>query len=1129
MFRGLIYHRRSHLAVVLATAVVTAVLTGALLMGDSVRGSLQDLAVNRLGDVDLALVSPRFFREDLAGDLAGQARFSTQFHEAVPAINLDGSAAHAGSGRLAARVKILGVDHRFLDMVGAGFTIPPRESGRQPAAIINAALAAELDAQVGDDLIVSFARFDAIPRETLLGRRAPEEVTGRLRLILAEVIPDTGAGRFGLTPHQGTPLNLFMDLGELQRRLDRPSQANSLFLSGRDGQGDMADEAQAAAAVASAGTLLRAAMTLSDLDLELHRQGDVVALQSREFVLRPHVEKAVKAAAADLALPLRPVQTYLANTLRSGDRQVPYSTVTAIGGPAAAPPFLPLLLADGRPAPDLQPDQILLGAWAAADLQAEVGTRVKMDYFVVRDNEALDVESREFTVAGILAENGLAMDPGLTPDYPGIADAKHISEWDPPFPVELDRIRPRDEAYWDEYRGVPKAFFAIAAARDMWSTRYGHLTSIRLGLPDGGDGLDALEQSILHHIDLAPYGYNFRAVRAEGVAGARGATDFSQLFLGFSLFLIVSAAMLVSLLFGLGVEGRSREIGLLLALGYSLARVRRRFLAEAALLAVAGVVAGTGLGVGYAAALMAALRTIWRPAIGSSRLFLHLSWPTLVMGAAGALLVTLAAVFLTLRRVSRRPVAALLAGAVGPQATKPGGRISLAMAWGGLLLAVGLTATAVLSGQSSSPGLSFGTGAGLLMAGLAFFSRWCRRHERPGGVGNLSLAGMAARNSSWSPGRSILSMALVACATFVVITVAANRLESGGQEGQPPPGAGGFALVAESSVPLYQDLNDPGDRFELGLGGQAAAALDDAQVVSFRLRPGSDASCLNLYAPGAPRLLGVPPSLARRSDFVFQKTLSETNDPWSLLEGELEPGVIAAAGDAASVQWILHLGLGQDLVMQNEAGETLRLRIVALLRGSVFQSELLISEENFLRHFPSRSGYGYFLINAPPSVTGEVAAALESGLTRFGMDVVATRQRLAAFQAVQNTYLSTFQTLGGFGLLLGTLGLGIVLLRNVLERRGELATLQAFGFSRRRLARMILAETAFLLFLGVALGSGASLLSLAPRLLAGDLVLPWWSLGQTLGLVVAVGLLSSLAAVRSAFRAPLLGVLKAEN
>jgi predicted lysophospholipase L1 biosynthesis ABC-type transport system permease subunit len=599
--------------------------------------------------------------------------------------------------------------------------------------------------------------------------------------------------------------------------------------------------------------------------------------------------------------------------------------------------------------------------------------------------------------------------------------------------------------------------------------------------------------------------------------------------MGFSFFLILAAVLLVGLLFGLGVEQRSAEVGLLLAVGFPLKKVRRRFLSEALVVALLGVVTGAGLGVAYAAALMAALRTIWRPAIGSSELYLHTSASTLALGAGGALLVTLLAVFLTLRRLSHRSVAALLAGASGPDPVQRGSRWSRLLAWGGLALALGLAGLAVGTGQSASPGLSFGTGAGLLTSGLAFFARWCRGHRRPRSAGNLSLAGMAMRNSSWSPGRSILSLALVACATFVIITVAANRHDAAGDSLELPAGTGGFALQAESSVPLYQDLNSKKGRYDLGFDRKAAAVLDEAHVVPFRLRPGSDASCLNLYAPGDPRILGVPPELIWHSDFPFQAAAEEVENPWTLLAGEIEPGVIPAIGDAASVQWILHLGLGKDLVMQDESGAPLRLRIVALLSRSIFQSELLISEENFRRHFPSRSGSSYFLIDTPAGDAEMVARVLETGLERFGLDTVATSRRLADYQAVENTYLSTFQALGGLGLLLGTLGLGIVLLRNVLERRGELATLRAFGFARHRLARLVLAETAFLLVLGVALGSAAALLAVVPRLVSGELALPWLSLARTLGLVIALGMLSCLAAVRSALRAPLLGVLKAER
>ena len=117
----------------------------------------------------------------------------------------------------------------------------------------------------------------------------------------------------------------------------------------------------------------------------------------------------------------------------------------------------------------------------------------------------------------------------------------------------------------------------------------------------------------------------------------------------------------------------------------------------------------------------------------------------------------------------------------------------------------------------------------------------------------------------------------------------------------------------------------------------------------------------------------------------------------------------------------------------------------------------------------------------------------------------------------------------GFGLLLGTVGLGIVLLRNVLERRGELATLRAFGFRRQRLGRLILLETGFLLVAGVALGSLAAVAGVVPRWLAGELHLPWTALARTLGLVLLVGMLSGLAAVRRVVRTPLLPVLKSER
>ncbi len=187
-----------------------------------------------------------------------------------------------------------------------------------------------------------------------------------------------------------------------------------------------------------------------------------------------------------------------------------------------------------------------------------------------------------------------------------------------------------------------------------------------------------------------------------------------------------------------------------------------------------------------------------------------------------------------------------------------------------------------------------------------------------------------------------------------------------------------------------------------------------------------------------------------------------------------------------------------------------------------------MSETQFKRHFPLAEGYSFFLIEAPPALVDRVEQTLEKALDTYGYDVTPTVDRLAAFLAVQNTYLSTFQSLGGLGLLLGTLGLAVVQLRNVLERRGELALLQATGFRRALLARLILCENAALLGGGLGVGGASALIAILPHLLAGGATIPFADLTITLVLVVGVGTLAGMSAVRAVLKAPILAALRGE-
>src|SRR5262249_36201197 len=156
LWRNLLYHWRGNLAVLLGVAVGAAVLTGALLVGDSLRGSLRALALDQLGWVDEALVTPRFFRAELAKELPAE--------HIAPAILLQGSASLAGLEshpvRRAGKVTILGVDDRFWAQEDppAGRTL---WTGEENGVVLNVSLAEALGAKIGDIATLHVQKADS--------------------------------------------------------------------------------------------------------------------------------------------------------------------------------------------------------------------------------------------------------------------------------------------------------------------------------------------------------------------------------------------------------------------------------------------------------------------------------------------------------------------------------------------------------------------------------------------------------------------------------------------------------------------------------------------------------------------------------------------------------------------------------------------------------------------------------------------------------------------------------------------------------------------------------------------------------------------------------------------------------
>ncbi|HYP12985.1 MAG TPA: FtsX-like permease family protein, partial [Bryobacteraceae bacterium] len=613
-----------------------SVLTGALMVGDSVRASLRSLAQDRIGQTRFALTSDTFFREQLSPE--------------APLIALEAVVTHDSSGRRASRVALYGIDQRFFDFHQKAAQAPEGSD-----FLLSQPLAEELGSQAGDSLLVRVPRMSAIPTESLHGRR--EDPGRTIRGSMHTVLSRQAMGEFSLAPQQTPVRAIFISLDRLQRDLDLDGRVN-LALS-RDPKLQES---------------VRRNFQLADIGLRLKPLEGHSIVEHESMLLNDPLVHAVQKAAPQA----QSVLTYLANATRIGDREMPYSLIA------------------GMDRPELTTDtDISLNDWAAEDLKAKVGDPVEISYFIWDPSGRLETKTAKFTVAAIVAVDPTTRE--LAPTYPGISDAESVSDWDPPFPMELGKIRKIDEDYWDRYKATPKAFIRLTAAQQLWRSRHGQVTSMRV---DGPLALDRLRSAV----DPFAGGLAVQDVASQMQQASTGATDFGEYFLYFSFFLIVSALLLAGLFFRLGIEQRSIEITTLRSMGFSVRQVRSLHLREALLIGVIGSLVGVLGSLLYAGLIVKGLGTWWIDAVGTRDLNLHWS-PTLAfVGLTAGLLMSVLAVYASLRSLGR-----------SPREKKRHFRLQPYASYAALAAAIALLFV------GGAPGF-FGAGALLLVAALGLFA-----------------------------------------------------------------------------------------------------------------------------------------------------------------------------------------------------------------------------------------------------------------------------------------------------------------------------------------------------------------------------------------------------------------------
>jgi ABC-type antimicrobial peptide transport system permease subunit len=1078
------HYWRGHLGLLLGAFLASAILSGSLLVGDSVRASLRRVAELRLGKVQSGLLGgDRWFTADLARKTGAE-----------PLIIAVGSTASANGKVRVNGTQALGIEEGFWKLSTSG-KVPAM---KRSEVLINEPLARKLGIKIGDTVIVRLERPSAISRDAPLSGSTNQDVS--LRRQVAGIVSAEDFGAFQLIASQITPDTVFVGLEDLQLQIEMDGKVNAALSSQFSVPSSQLDESK----------------TLEDLGLKLVR----VAGARKEW------ELSTSRVFMDHSLAVKLLEreesygvlTYLVNGLKSAKGGTPYSMITAVDAEKVKSSQFAVLSSQSLSTPPLStehsatspPAGIVISQWLADDQKLVMGDEVEVFYFVVGLGRELKQQSAKFKVRGILPMTDPEVTRAWTPEFPGVSDVDNCRDWEPGIPMDMKAIRDQDEKYWDDYKGTPKGFITLAEGQKLWANRFGNLTAIRF--PDSGQDEAALKKELLGQLKLADIGLVPRDFKKDADAAAKGSVDFGGLFIGLSMFLIAAALVFAALLFLFTLERRASQVGLLLAIGWTTKQVRRTLLGEAGVVAIIGSILGLAGGAIYTKLALAGLQGAWSGAAQGLPLIYSASPVTQIGAAIGSIIIVLGTLWWASRAMFRKTPRELWSGdesSSGKDASRPG-KLRAALPWLLIAVAIGLLFGAKsATAPEAVAGMFFGSGMMLMIAGLLLAGAWMRRDR---GVLAQTLGQIGLRNISRRPSRSLAVIGMMAGGIFLVTAVNAFRM-SAGDVTQPTSGTGGFALIGESSLPIYEDLNTKAGIEAFGLDEEI---MKDVKIVPFRVREGDDASCLNLNRAQKPVLVGVNPALLT-GRFRFTGAAG-----WEALKED------KAVADQATAMWGLGKGVGDSVEYANAAGETIHVTLGDLIGGSVLQGKMITSETAFLKAYPDAAGYRFFLIDAPAAKVDEVSAHLTRQLEQRGLALEPAKQRLETFLSVQNTYIGIFTVLGGLGVLLGTAGLGVLVARHVLERRGELGLMQALGFLPGALRKLVLGEHVALLVTGLLLGVVSALIAVWPSITQGGGDLPVGFLGVLLLGVLGFGLLTCWVAVAGAVRGRLLESIRRE-
>lgn len=1038
--RNLYYYRWRNFFLALGIAISSAVITGSLIVGDSVESSLGMSVEKRLGGIRYVLRSgERFFSPHLAQVFSSKTGIVT-----APVLYTEGVAVAGGGEMRLPGIRIMGITDQLDEFSEKDNFYADLKSGE---IIVSENIAARMNLEIGDELLLRITRTSLIPLNAPFVSDRDNVVSARFRV--KAFAGQKELGRFNLKNSQTAPFNVFISMDELSELMDFQDKVNLLLLGEEKGEGKRVNEQ-------ILFKILRENWRPEDAGLlikQVHSPEMLEITSSRVFI-----DDAVADAVMESNSDFEPFLSYFVNFLKVGEHSTPYSFVSGI------------------PGMDSGKDEVYINTWLAEDLGAVPGDSLEMEFFIVGPLRELEVKQKKFIISKIVPLEGKWADSTLMPDLPGLSDAGNCRDWETGVPIDLNEIRDKDEEYWNTFRGIPKAFISVQTAVEIWGNRYGNYTSFRMNRP-GVPGA-YVQDSLMTFLNPANIGFQITDKKKEGRLAASGGVSFSELFAGLSFFLLAGGIILTILLFLLNLENRREQLTHLFSMGIGKKILRKWTLLEGLAVALFGTLLGAVLAVFYNRLIFSALNTIWQDIVRSDVMIIDIRPLTILTGCAISVLVSGLTLIFPLNTFLNSKIRQLQTRKRTVKGLRSRKFLRL-FSFSGFMVGSILIFFQFLNGEDVNELRFFIAGTLILLAGIAFFNSVIM-NEKEIKTFDLNLFIIARKNFYRNPSRSMLVVILFSLGTFLVISTGSNRKDLFNNASLRTSGTGGFLFYAESTAPVLKDLNSQLVRKEFGLEG-------DYTFIQFRKLQGDDASCLNLNKISNPEILAVNPvHLNGRFSFVSHTHHLNERNPWESLNQKYSSGIIPAIADETVIKWGLGMQVGDTLQYTDSKGEVLKLLLIGGTAPSVFQGRVIISEQNFLDRFPESSGTGVFLIEGNPADSSVIVEETSMGLRDHGWAMESCAVRLAEFNSVTNTYLSIFMVLGAFGLLLGTIGLAVVLLRTINERKNEIALQRALGFSLNRVRKQLVFEFSFLLIFGNFIGCLAAVISTFPSLLKSN-------------------------------------------